>query len=179
MRHPELVLAVLVILGASSPKDQKGSTDRLSITDRSGNALKLARFVRQQCVGAVTDLNRFEAILKASGWPAVRKQTANPSNQLSLDVWQLPYLELIRGQPVTGRVWTCSVAIDGRIAPSTGAAKAALSSFAGYSVSPSGEWAWSSSRGNRLHMTLGQGPNNGLLINIEDTQLPWWQTILG
>lgn len=181
MRSVPLLIVLSVGL-ASCTAGQLSQIAPLSRTDRAGNASKLATFVEQQCFERAENLPQFEAGLATSGWRARRTQTANPANRLELDVWELPDLTLIRGQPVENGVWTCALAIKQPVQPSTEQVQAALSSVAHLDRGQNGEWWWSYSPTRRLHMIVeasGIGQSRTMLINVEVYRQPWWRGILG
>jgi hypothetical protein len=172
--------ASLVLTACSSGQAQRSSSTQiepLSTSGEASNAGKLRQLVDQQCFDRLDDLQAFETALKGTGWRWKRTQTADPDNRLSLDVWELPGVTLIRGQPVKDGVWTCTVAVNSPVAPPADRLANELSKTAKGVREGSDGWWWNRSQANRIHMDL-TGSAQGVTINVENYHLPWWRSFL-
>ncbi len=154
----------------------------LSTTDRANNANKIAQFIEQQCFDRADDVVEFEAGLRAVGWQSKRTQTADPAKPLELDVWELPNVTVLRGQPVMGGAWTCSVDVKSPVAPALDQIKTAMSMAIGKGPDKNGEWWLNRTSTRRLHVTADQGvvaDAGDIFVNVEIYKLPWWRGLLG
>jgi len=175
-----LIAAPFLLAACSDGRSQIPAPTKiepLSASDQSSNAGKLRQFVDQECFDRLDDVQAFETGLKSIGWPYKRSQTADPENRLALDVWELPGVTLIRGQPVKAGVWTCTLAVKPSVAPPADKLKTELSKLTNGAQEGSDGWWWKRSRNNKLHMDVNESAQ-GATINIENYHLPWWQSLL-
>lgn len=175
-----LIGAAFLLAACSNGPAQSPAPTRivpLSTKDQTSNAAKLGQLVNQQCFDRLNNIQAFEAGLKASGWPTQRTQTADPENRLALDVWELPGVSLLRGQPVKGGVWTCTLMVKSSVAPPAEKLGSELSKLANGTREGSDGWWWKRSRDNKIHMDVAES-SQGVTINIENYHLPWWQALV-
>ncbi len=182
MKASAVALAGLLSMATAACADRAppSKLPALSTTNTNQNVSTLGRFIEQQCFDRASDPGAWDAALSSSGWQAKRTQTAVPRRELDLDVWEFPHLTLLRGQPVTAGVWTCSLNISGAVAPTMNAVKLELSKIAKTKPNASGEWVWRRAPLYELHMTADPQPlTGGIFVNVEVYRLPWWRALLG
>jgi hypothetical protein len=164
----------------AAPKPLKA----LAVENRDANAFAIAEAVRRLCIENVVDGARFETALRGTGWTARQTQEASPEAHAELDVWRVPSATLVRSpRPIAERVWTCSIAVDAKVAPSEQRMIQALNALAGGNrTSKDIGWQWKPSLFRAAHMTLGASSLSGepeMMIFVEVTKLTPLQALLG
>lgn len=184
MIRSRFVLVVALSLAAcngAAPPPQE-AISMLSATDSAGNAARIAALVRRQCGATAADPKRFASDLQASGWPMDRKQSVQPSEPLSLDVWEFPQGQVIRGELVQDSVWICTVSVKAPAAPSVEQMRTALAGFASHPEGAAEVQSWRPDAAHTAQVATSAGETatgGGIWVHVELYRLPWWRALLG
>ena len=130
----------------------------LSAANRSDNAHQLATFFARVCIASANRPQELPSSIESTGWRF--RQTQAHDAGTTLDVWQLPGVELVHGgTPITARaadVWICSMSVDANLAPSASQSEAALKPYSSrdlFDAHP-GDWHWKPSILTEAHITI-------------------------
>jgi len=158
---------------------------RLSTSDRYASAPILAAFVKRACVDTTAYSADFTEMLDHTGWR--HRQTAHGRTPDELSMWELPHVQLVHAAtPVTAgqeRVWTCEVAVDGKVAPQINRMETSLRRDVGNRrvfASQPGDWHWKPSILTEAHLTVKRGQSaGGLSIFVEYAELEPLHAVFG
>jgi hypothetical protein len=178
MRRAGGILALAILLatacGSGSPPAPPAAQPirPLSPTEPAGNALRIATFVRQQCIEQAGNKRMFEASLRASGW-AISEMLVNDSSRQGL-VGTYGFPGGFISASFDGRGGNCLMAIDAPLATPIEQLRDALSRFGGRPAPGSRPgtvtWRWSGESGYDYLMDLTPGTATDMArINISTT----------
>lgn len=131
----------------------------LSPTEPAGNALRIAAFVRQQCVEQSRNKTMFEAGLRASGWSTHEILVSANSRRGVVGTYE--FTGGFISAMFDGRFGNCLMAIDAPLAAPFEPLRDALSGFGGRPTPGSRpgttRWQWSGAPGYDYSMELTPG----------------------
>ena len=180
-----VALAIAAALLAACARTGQRPLPALSTNGRYDNAPILADFVRRACVDAAADPRHVAQILDETGWK--RTRTALGKNDGELSLWQWPHVQLVRAvTPVTEReenVWSCQVAVDGRVAPGINRMETSLRRDVGnrhvFGSEP-GDWHWKPSIFTEAHISVANGrAADSLVISVDYADLKPLKALFG
>lgn len=145
--------------GPAPPPAPPHAIRPLSATEPGGNALRIADFVRQQCVEQIRNKTMFEAGLRASGWSTHEILTNDNSRQGLVGTYE--FTGGFISSSFDARGGYCLMAVDAPLAAPFEQLRDALSGFGGRPAPGSRpgtiRWRWSGAPGYDYLMELTPG----------------------
>lgn len=173
-----IMLTALLVSACGDAPAQIGPVAPLQADKPAENTRLVGELVELLCIQNGNDPASFKQAISATGWPFEQTQEASPQNDLSLDVWQVSGIQVIRGTLVEGAIdnfgiWVSEELIDPR------AFEGSLDRLAG-SQREEGLWNFSGSIGNRYLIDFSEGPgaSTRFQIFVEIHAAPWWRQIV-
>ncbi|GEM_PF-3322968 len=135
-----------------------------------GNASVVVELADQFCVRGMAEESAFGTALSRSGWTFRRTQRGDPSNSLSLEVWESDGVTIIRSPHFDQGFRVCSLGVSREFAPDLSETAMELTRLT--SVVPHDQgWDWRPSLNQRAKIDVSQGAIDdpeGIMIFVEN-----------